>query len=95
MSDFSLTKFPAWFLIEWLFCKTSKPTSLFSFSLEVDFTITRILWLLGWCKCVRMCFSMLSFIVLYLNIILLFSTPKFVLLDQCIVVASVNHNLKF
>ena len=34
---------------EWMFCSISESTSLLTFSVEVDFTSARILWLLGWC----------------------------------------------
>jgi len=35
--------------VEWMLCSISESTSLLTFSVEVDFTFARILWLLGWC----------------------------------------------
>ena len=45
--------------VEWLLCSISESTSLFTFCVEVDFTFAGVLWLFGWCQCVRTCLMFL------------------------------------
>lgn len=46
--------------VEWLLCSISESTSLFTFRVEVDFTFAGVLWLFGWCQCVRTCLMFLK-----------------------------------